>query len=791
MAGAPRQNPSRGNTSDRSTASAREAIGQLWLSMTLVQSRLLLLQLGAALLATAGIFKWYEKFEPFYNMHPVFSLSVIAGIPLYIICFSVGPQLWQRRRKAQRDAITLTPNPKGGSARYFRLDPYVTATPQEFRREDDAHNDVLRRIRETSRPVLFLSGASGAGKSSVLEAYVLPMLREEGWRVEQIRTFSDPLPQLEAVLTTSRRKGTRLLVVFDQFEEFALLEDWASAETRRLFLARLQQLCRLSPPGLCMLFSFRRDYMGDVIAMKIDDLIPGQTFMEIDAFRRGAARRFLEAAPAAPTSVLVERLLSGAEALDDVPARFRPITLNMLGLALQDYDREFTGRPERLVQSYVEAAISQPEIKEIAPRVIEKMITDANTKQPRTVADVAAETALSNQDVVACLVLLERKGLVRRLGDLWEVSHDFVARQFVLLLGRLRPNPWRKIGMFIASSLFILILSGAVIGIPIAAQQQAFAALRSLQISVAEGREGKPFAKFPDTATDATVTTALPHLILIGIGDLDLSSTRVRTLPSLDKLTSLTTLNLSNMQLTTLPSLDNLTALRALFLNFLPVTTLPSLDKLTSLTWLSIIGTQVTRLPSLDNLTALTRLYLMDSPITTLPSLDKLTSLTTLDLSNTQLTTLPSLDKLTSLTTLNLSRMQVRTLPSLDKLAALTRLDLRGMPVTTLPSLDKLTALTHLYLGDSRVTALPSLDMLTALTTLDLSHTRMTTPLPSLDKLTALTTLDLSYSRFTTLPSLDRLTALKELRLTGAHQLFDADESELQPLRSRGVDVKM
>ena len=41
----------------------------------------------------------------------------------------------------------------------------------------------------------------------------------------------------------------------------------------------------------------------------------------------------------------------------------------VLGLALQDYDREVSGRPERLVQGYVEAAISQSGIKEIAPRI--------------------------------------------------------------------------------------------------------------------------------------------------------------------------------------------------------------------------------------------------------------------------------------------------------------------------------------------------------------------------------------------------------------------------------------
>jgi hypothetical protein len=118
--------------------------------------------------------------------------------------------MWHRWRKAQRDAITLTPNPAGGIVKHFRLDPYVTATPQEFCREDDAHNDVLRWISETSRPVLFLSGVSGAGKSSVLEAYVLPMLREAGWTIEHVRTFSDPLPQLEAILKARRRKGTRL-----------------------------------------------------------------------------------------------------------------------------------------------------------------------------------------------------------------------------------------------------------------------------------------------------------------------------------------------------------------------------------------------------------------------------------------------------------------------------------------------------------------------------------------------------------------------------------------------------
>jgi DNA-binding IclR family transcriptional regulator len=77
-------------------------------------------------------------------------------------------------------------------------------------------------------------------------------------------------------------------------------------------------------------------------------------------------------------------------------------------------------------------------------------ISDASTKKPRTVGELAAETGLADQDVLACLVLLTRRGLVRQVDaaqNLWEISHDFVARQFAILLGRLRPSLWPKVAM--------------------------------------------------------------------------------------------------------------------------------------------------------------------------------------------------------------------------------------------------------------------------------------------------------------------------------------------------------
>src|SRR5262245_39869493 len=106
MAQTKRKNQSQNKSSGRLIDSTRDAVDKLWVSMTFVQSRLLILQLGALLLAIAGIFTWYDRyFVVFYDRHPALSVVIVTAIPLYIICFSVGPQMWQGRRNAQRDAI--------------------------------------------------------------------------------------------------------------------------------------------------------------------------------------------------------------------------------------------------------------------------------------------------------------------------------------------------------------------------------------------------------------------------------------------------------------------------------------------------------------------------------------------------------------------------------------------------------------------------------------------------------------------------------------------------------------
>jgi hypothetical protein len=97
------------------------------------------------------------------------------------------------------------------------------------------------------------------------------------------------------------------------------------------------------------------------------------------------------------------------------------------------------------------------------------MITEATTKQVQSVTGLCMATGLRAPDVAACLHRLEARSLARRLGGnagLWELSHDFVAREFSLLLSRLRPSPWSRRAALALSILFVTTLFAGVFGIP-------------------------------------------------------------------------------------------------------------------------------------------------------------------------------------------------------------------------------------------------------------------------------------------------------------------------------------
>ena len=101
-------------------------------------------------------------------------------------------------------------------------------------RELQARCDAVR--------LLVVSGASGTGKSSVVKAGLLPLLREAGHRIlPVIRPGHHPLAALEEALTADGAAGaSKAVLLIDQFEE--LITRCNDPDERAAFLRRLRQV---------------------------------------------------------------------------------------------------------------------------------------------------------------------------------------------------------------------------------------------------------------------------------------------------------------------------------------------------------------------------------------------------------------------------------------------------------------------------------------------------------------------------------------------------------------------
>src|SRR5262249_7615238 len=129
-----------------------------------------------ALYATVGMF-WFW---------PIMATPIV-----FILLFSMLPTGWRALRERRLKTATI-----GGDVQfkpgYFRLHPYGAADRGTFKRLDGADSAIWAWLKSTKASLLYLSGASGVGKSSLLAANVLPQLRDSGWMVIETSLFGDP-----------------------------------------------------------------------------------------------------------------------------------------------------------------------------------------------------------------------------------------------------------------------------------------------------------------------------------------------------------------------------------------------------------------------------------------------------------------------------------------------------------------------------------------------------------------------------------------------------------------------
>ena len=706
----------------------------------------------------------------------------------------------ERDKKAKQKLAVQTGAQQTG---YFRIGPYqdTEIDRARFSRPDRAEEKALDWIRKASHLPLYFTGDSGSGKSSLLNASLLPKLREEGWTVVEARAWQDPpgaiweaLQKLlngrrgkaakeqtlgEMIQQAAKRASDKLLIVLDQFEEFLILAGPERQGEFAAFVAKTQA-SPLKKPWLLLVL--RSDYQTLLEDTGLPPLRAGENLFQLGRFQFAAAAEFMKKSGLDLQPEALQSLLTSAAVLDDTPGLVRPITLNVTGYILA------TGAPVApsldagtLVRTYIEQTVQQPSLRDGGPQLLERMITEQGTKQPRSEKDLAEAAKLRPAEVRAILNGLSNAGLARALDTgqgVWELSHDFIAHAVARFLGRLHSNLRRYALAYAAPTLLAATLA---VGIGVAAWGHSSTArlraeLADLGVVMVAQPEGI-LAHLAFDIDDERMVAIAPMLErLTNLTSVTVHVGEVANVEPLKGLTALRWLDLSGTKVADLEPLKGMVALLSLKLGRTRGASLDPLKGLTALRWLDLSDTRVANLNPLKGLTALERLDLSRTQVANLDPLKGLTALERLSLSGTQVANLDPLKGLTALRWLDLSRTQVASLDPLNGLIVLERLNLSGTPASNLQLLKGLTALQMLDLRGTQVADLEPLKGLTALSWLDLSDTQVGN-LEPLNGLTALQTLDLRGLKVANLDPLKRLTALSWLDLS------DTQIANLEPLK--------
>jgi hypothetical protein len=727
-----------------------------------------------------------------------------APVPfLLVFCFTTLPRwLADRQKRWLISRISIAPDL--GEA-YFQIGPYRPSQRKRYQRADGAHRQMLEWFVGSRAPILILTGESGTGKSSLLEAYLVPELESltPPFRVVKVRTLGRPeiqlrealllagaiwenpseairaLPTLELMRQAAERarrggKASRLAILFDQFEEGLILREEAPKEfaaLRSLFDA----LTAKPPAGLTILLALRSEYRRFLkdVGVSSDERT---NWMELSAFSPSAAAGFLTAKESGLSieEARLRHVLKEAAAVDGTRGLIRPIVLNMLGRILQ----RLTDSPEAdkstraLLMTDVRRAVERPELRVVARQVLPTLLTETDTKRQRTSLEIGQETNLDEQVVVGFLQEFGLSGYVREIGEespagkrWWEISHDFVARLVGQVIKTPTKSPW--------SRLKPVLYPLSAIAWALAAFFLIFAEPRLDKMSTESQLEKRFGFAIQETAEGYVLTeqvpafndlaAASPYLKKLSPVNLNLSEcTGLTSIDGLKDLTALQTLNLTRTDVENIEPLRGLKALRTLILIETQVGNLEFVKNLTALQALDLSRTHVESIEPLKGLPALRTLILSGLTVANLEMLKGLTALQSVDLGYTNVKNLEMLKGLTGLQSLDLTETLVENFEPLKGLTALRTLILWRTSVESLEPLKGLTRLQRLQLRETNVESLEPLKGLTGLQWLDLGATKIEN-LEPLKGLTGLQVLDLSNGNIENLEPLKGLTALWSL----------------------------
>ena len=331
----------------------------------------------------------------------------------------------------------------------------------------------LSSLIHAHRLVLFY-GASGAGKTSLLLAGVVPRLEgaDPAYETIYVRALEDParairravvrklpqadlpadLPQrgdlVDFLHVATRALDGTLVIILDQFEEFFIR---LSPEFRAAFIGELGAVYDASDVPVKVVLSLREDWLASVD--EIEARIPGvRTKMRLLPLTRKQAQEAITAPVArlgasyesALVELLLDDLAGGGEAGVMPPqlqlvcsALYEGLGPDKHRITLAAYER--LGRAQGVLQQYLDDELARLGREEgaLARAALEELVTSQRTKGVKTGDELAQALTMGRSELVPVLEKLVRARLLRVLEreegrTAYELAHEYLIAKIAL-----------------------------------------------------------------------------------------------------------------------------------------------------------------------------------------------------------------------------------------------------------------------------------------------------------------------------------------------------------------------
>jgi WD40 repeat protein len=335
-------------------------------------------------------------------------------------------------------------------------------------------NRLIERISRDDHKLTVIYGQSGVGKSSLVQAGLLPALKQKAidardvvpvllqvytdWTkvlgtrlvesLEEVRGLSFPL-FLDSMagfveeLNKNIEKGLLTVLIFDQFEEFFFA--YKDQDKRRPFFEFIRDC--LNIPYVKIILSLREDYLHYLLECNrlthldaIDNnILDKKILYYLGNFSPEDARSVIQSLTESSQFYLEPPLID--ELVRDLARDFneiRPIELQVVGAQLQtekittliQYQEQ--GPKEKLVGRFLEEVVKDcGNNNEQFAKLVLYLLTDENNTRPlKNRAELEADLALEPARLDLILKILVKSGLVFQVpgfpADRYQLVHDYL-----------------------------------------------------------------------------------------------------------------------------------------------------------------------------------------------------------------------------------------------------------------------------------------------------------------------------------------------------------------------------